>query len=412
MNLAGARDSVVPKLTVTTVPLEQFGTPLEWLDPSLPLVFERAGTGVVGRGVAAQARFLGPHRISDATTWWSDVVALATFEGDQAVARRGLVAFGTFSFDEHSAKESTLIVPHTIVQVDDSGVWLTVVHAGQSNQARNDLEKTPNQTSRESVLFGEGLMNQTLFTQTVLEANRAIESGSLQKVVLARDIVAQTSDQFSPASALDRLAKDYPGTFVFSVDGFFGASPETLCSVRGKTLTLTVLAGSIKSDADALLQSAKDQDEHRFAVASVVDALEAQGLRVSVDETPHVVTLRNLLHLGTDVYATLPPTLTSLDIVYLLHPTAAVAGTPTEEALAFIREKEPFDRGRYAGPVGWINAEGDGDWAVGIRSAQWDPKAHTLTAYAGAGIVEGSTPESELLETDLKFEPIRHALGS
>ena len=190
-------------------------------------------------------------------------------------------------------------------------------------------------------------------------------------------------------------------------------------SVDDGFVSARVLAGSAargsdeRSDEDsatALATSPKDQDEHQFAVQNVLASLRSHSPNVTASEMPFTLKLPNLWHLASDVEGELTDGSTSLDLISALHPTAAVAGTPTAEALRLIEELEPFDRGRFAGPVGWVGADGDGEWAVALRSAQVDPDG-TVTAYAGAGIVAGSVPERELLETRLKFRPIVEALA-
>jgi menaquinone-specific isochorismate synthase len=158
----------------------------------------------------------------------------------------------------------------------------------------------------------------------------------------------------------------------------------------------------------ALATSTKDGDEHEFAVQSVLQSLRPHTSHITTSEIPFTVKLPNLWHLATDLEGTLSDGSTSLDLIAALHPTAAVAGTPTQRALALIRELEPFDRGRYAGPVGWVGADGDGEWAIALRCAQVGPDGD-VTAYAGCGIVLDSDPEKELAETRMKFRPVVEA---
>ena len=145
-------------------------------------------------------------------------------------------------------------------------------------------------------------------------------------------------------------------------------------------------------------------------MGSVVNSLQGVSSHAVADEHPFTLKLANVWHLATDIEATLPAQVSSLDVVAAIHPSAAVAGSPTDTALAMISQSEPFDRGRYAGPVGWMDASGDGEWSIALRCAQWSPQG-TITAYAGAGIVADSDPESELLETRLKFKPVLSAFG-
>jgi len=180
-----------------------------------------------------------------------------------------------------------------------------------------------------------------------------------------------------------------------------------------------VLAGTISRGADAqadheaavtLATSTKDLDEHQYALTSVLTALAPHSSTLAASDQPFTLKLPNLWHLASDVAGTLSDGSTSLDLIAALHPTAAVAGAPTQAALDLIHELEPFDRGRYAGPVGWVGANGDGEWAVALRSAH---VSHTgrVTAYAGGGIVAGSEPARELAETKMKFRPIVEAFN-
>ncbi|BDZ45604.1 hypothetical protein GCM10025866_15130 [Naasia aerilata] len=154
--------------------------------------------------------------------------------------------------------------------------------------------------------------------------------------------------------------------------------------------------------------SAKDLDEHEYAVVSVLSALAPFVHDVWASPAPFPLRLPNVWHLASDVEGQLAGGTSVLRLLEALHPTAAVAGSPTDEALDLIRELEPFDRGRYAGPVGWVDAAGDGEWAVALRSAQVEADGR-VTAYAGAGIVAGSDPDRELAETSLKLRPITDA---
>ena len=262
----------------------------------------------------------------------------------------------------------------------------------------------------------------------------AIAEGCYGKVVLARDLVGTVPAGSDLRRLVRALCTEYPDTWAFAVDGLIGASPETLVTVQDGAVTARVLAGTTARGADAvtdaraaaaLADSPKDNDEHAFAVRSVVAALAPHTAALDAEGGPFILELPNLFHLATDVRARLSDGSSALDLAAALHPTAAVAGTPTDVAIAAIRTLEPFDRGRYAGPVGWIDAQGNGEWAIALRCAQFDVTGSgsdsrtgsdtgspiRLTAYAGAGIVAGSDPEAELLETRVKFRPIVDALA-
>jgi len=241
---------------------------------------------------------------------------------------------------------------------------------------------------------------------------------SLEKVVLSRQVVVEANRPIRAATVATRLRSLYPSCMVFSIDGFVGASPELLVSRRGNDVWSLPLAGTIPRSGDPevdrrlaadLLGSAKERQEHALVVDEVADRLRPLCVSLSVPPVPDIVPLRNVSHLGTRICGQLRAEAPSaLDLALLLHPTPAVAGMPTTEALAFLADVEAGDRGRYAGPVGWVDARGDGDWAVAIRCAELD--GHRARLYAGAGVVADSNPAAELAETQLKFQALLAAV--
>jgi menaquinone-specific isochorismate synthase len=199
----------------------------------------------------------------------------------------------------------------------------------------------------------------------------------------------------------------------------FGASPEMLVRREKGLVTSRVLAGTIRRTGDdehdltlaaTLARSSKDLEEHEYAVRSVTDALEPYCSSMTVPESPFVLHLPNVMHLATDVAGVVRDSgATVLELAAALHPSAAVGGTPTKVAVEMIAEIEGMDRGRYAGPVGWMDAHGDGEFAIALRSAEID--GNRVRLFAGCGIVADSDPEAELAETQAKFVPVRDALS-
>jgi menaquinone-specific isochorismate synthase len=211
-------------------------------------------------------------------------------------------------------------------------------------------------------------------------------------------------------------------TWTFHVDGLFGATPEMLVRRERGLVTSRVLAGTIRRTGDderdlalaaALARSSKDLEEHEYAVRSVADALAPHCTSMNVPESPFVLHLPNVMHLATDVAGVVHDAddsrATSLDLAAALHPSAAVGGTPTEVAKDLIGEIERMDRGRYAGPVGWMDAAGDGEWGIALRSAEVDGR--TVRLFAGCGVVASSDPAAELAEAQAKFVPVRDAVS-
>ncbi len=220
---------------------------------------------------------------------------------------------------------------------------------------------------------------------------------------------------------LQALARRYDNTWVFAVDGMLGATPELLVRRERGLVTSRVLAGTIRRTGDdakdlglaaSLARSSKDLEEHEYAVRSVADALAPHCSSTNVPESPFVLHLPNVMHLATDVTGVASDDVTSLTLAASLHPSAAVGGTPTREAVGLIAELEGMDRGRYAGPVGWTDASGDGEWGIALRSGSYENHgARQLRIFAGCGIVAGSDPEAEVSEADAKFVPMRDALS-
>lgn len=306
----------------------------------------------------------------------------------------GQIAVGALPFD--IARSATLIVPERV-----------------SDAPAGAPEATPTQARVTPVPAP------TAYLRAVAEATAAIAAGELNKVVLARMLVVQSEIPFDGASILSRLREREPNAYVFAVQGFIGATPELLVARRGRTVVSRPLAGTARRHADpaldneaatSLASSPKDLAEHAFVVEAIVSALEPICSDVRVDG-PHPVATGAMWHLGTRIEGTLQdPSMTSLDVAGLLHPTPAVCGTPTDSARAFIAGHEGFDRTLYAGLVGWQDASGDGEWAVALRCAEVREKIATL--FAGAGIVAASDPERELAETDAKFDVMLRALGA
>jgi menaquinone-specific isochorismate synthase len=390
------------------------------VDATNPLLWLRKGRGLAGIGSALRLEFDGPTRMQDAATAWREVAAAATVSDPLRMPGTGLVAFGTFAFADRSAQQSVLIVPQLLIGRRDGVTWVTRIRFAESPRGAQDVELKATAFGPEfRVALTPGTESAAGFQDHVAQAIERILDGELSKVVLSRDLLGRIPADADLRRVVSDLAVGYPDCWTFAVDGLVGSSPETLVGVEDGSVTARVLAGTASRGADAesdqqaavdLVTSAKDQDEHQFAVQSVLGSLRPHTSHVLTSEMPFTLKLPNLWHLATDVEGTLTDDATSLDLIDALHPTAAVAGSPTAAAVALIEQLEPFDRGRYAGPVGWVGADGDGEWAIALRCAQVEPGGD-VTAYAGCGIVGESVPEKELTETRMKFRPIVDAFG-
>ena len=422
-------------LTVSTLPSATVGNILDWITPDRPLAFVRAGEGIVGVGELLRLEFRGADRFAAAATAWNEISRTAIVHDAINLAGTGLVALGSFAFADSSRAVSVLIIPRLIIGSRDGTHWVTSITAGDVGELTDPtaalasappaplgeptpIAVAPDSTIAPPIAFAPGQMSTTGFRGAVTAALREISAGHAVKVVIARDQIATLPPQVDLRLPLKALASHYPETFTFAVDGLIGSSPETLVRVHNGSVSARVLAGSAARGDDetsderaaaALAESPKDQQEHALALASVMDTLQPLSEQLFAEALPFALQLPNLWHLATDVEGQLTGHSSALDLISVLHPTAAVAGTPTPAAIEIIHRLEGFDRGRYSGPVGWVDAHGNGEWAVALRCGQVD--GTRITAYAGAGIVAGSDADRELAETELKFRPIIEAFG-
>jgi menaquinone-specific isochorismate synthase len=378
------------------------------------MLFARSGTGFAGRGVAA--RIPRP----DVAT------ALAAIARDDLVELPGTgpVAFGALPFLPGAPTD--LLVPELLVGIDDQGrSWVTTVAAeGTDADPARVLAEALAGSGRPAPAEGPSSFTVTAarppmeWQEAVATATARIRAGELDKVVLAREVTITADAPLSVATVLLRLSQLYPGCFLYLVDGYCGASPELLVSRSGDVVRAQPMAGTKPRrgdpDADALLAqellaSTTYRHEHQVTIDAVHDTLLAFSSYVDYEPVPSVVPLANVVHLATQVEGRLShPPARILELVDALHPTPAVCGRPRDAALSVIAELEGLDRGRYAGAVGWVDATGNGAWAVAIRGAEIDgPVARVI---AGNGMVGDSDPPTELIETRAKLQAMLSAI--
>ncbi len=401
---------------VTTRPIADPVELLARLPRTDPVAWVRDGEGLIGWGVAARLEVRGHERFSRTQRWWSELCASLEVDDTVSMPGTGPVAFGSFSFDDASGS-SIVVVPQVVVGRRAGQAWMTVI--GRDPDQKPVLPPVSVPDRPLSLTWSEGSRTAIEWQEAVAEAVRRIKAGELDKVVLARDVVANIEGTLDSRHLLLRLADAYPSCWTFSVDDLIGATPELLVRRTGDLVTSRVLAGTVRRRGDdrtdaglarALLSSHKDTEEHEYAVHSVAKALAAHCTDLDVPTRPHVLELANVQHLATDVTGRLADSATVLALAASLHPTAAVCGTPTERALAVIHELEGMERGRYAGPVGWFDRHGDGEFGIALRCATVDGELGQVRSYAGCGIVAGSDPADELAESVAKLVPIRDAL--
>lgn len=409
------------RLAARTVAIDDPGDLIATL-PHPGISWVRRGEGMVAWGEVARIETRGPGRVDDANVWWRQLVRHATVVDEVSERGTGLIAFGSFSFADGSPAGGALIVPRFVIGRREGKAWLTVIAEGSRPPAASLAEALAEATPSAPLGAVTGdAGDEAAWREAVSAAVARISGGELDKVVLARAVTARAENPVDPRTVLAPLADEYPTCWAFHVDGLVGATPELLVRVDKGLVASRVLAGTIRMSGDdeadlaragALARSSKDREEHIYAVRSVTQVLALHCGSVNVPDEPSVLHLSNVMHLATDVTGVLSHNVSSLELMRELHPSAAVCGTPTLTAARVIDDLEGLDRARYAGPVGWVDATGDGEWCIGLRSAEISADdQRRLRLFAGCGIVAASDPTSEWLESEAKLAPMRRALG-
>ncbi|MFC7080379.1 isochorismate synthase [Halorussus caseinilyticus] len=390
------------------------------------------GPEFAGGGTAARVTASGTDRFEEVREDADDLFAELDYNGPDRARPR---LFGGFSFHEdHDPSPpwqgfgaAEFVLPRTQLTRANGETWLTVSDRDTTPEAverelaevRETLTDAPEGTNSDppGVVAAEPTTTREEWAAQVSAAVSRIEAGDLRKVTLAQALAVELADEVSVPAALARLGESYPDCFRFCFEpttegAFFGATPERLATLRGRTVETDALAGSVgrgdtpEEDAEleaSIENSEKMAHEHGLVVETIRDQLSPVSGEVRVADR-RVRKLATIQHLWTPIEADLTDSDHVLSIVEALHPTPAVGGLPPAKALTTIRETETFDRGWYAAPVGWFDAEGDGTFAVGIRSAVTDGDSATL--FAGNGIVGDSDPDEEYEEVQLKYRPI------
>ena len=373
-------------------------------------LFATGDVGIAGRGEALRIDL--PGGIADPAGRAAVTAALASIESIDPMRLPGCgpIAIGALAFDPE--EPGHLVVPAEIFGSDGSVSWKTTVTP--SVEAPRVLRPGPSPERFDLA----PTMAHSEWTELVAETVRQIDAGAFAKVVLARCIEIEADRPFVVSELLERLASLYPSCTVFKVDDFLGASPELLIRRYGAEVESHPLAGTVARSGNttgdealirALMAAPKTRREHRVVVEAIAGSLAPVCESLDVPETPSVMSLRNVSHLATRITGRLSPQAPGvLELVARIHPTPAVGGSPTDAAIRYLQKVEGFERGRYAGPVGWLDSRGDGCFVLGIRSAE--VVANRARIFAGNGIVAGSDPASELTETQLKLQALLAAL--
>ncbi|MGC3953601.1 MAG: isochorismate synthase [Propionicimonas sp.] len=404
-----------PSWRAHTIAIDDPG-PLEAFLPAAPsLAWLRRGDGMIGLGEAAR---LEGADWATADAWWREFCDRLTVESELP-GLGGPVVFASFPFDPgNTVSPSILVVPQVVVGRRHGRAWVTTIAADPAAVPAPTKAGGVIDPPRMTGVSGRSL-DREQWQLIVAEAVGRIERNGLSKVVLARGVELAAAQPIDPRWLVGALADRYPNCWTYCVDGLVGASPEMLVRLEGGLAMSRVLAGTIRRTgaeeldlklAHALARSSKNLIEHELAVESVAAALAPFCSGMNVPDAPYVLELPNVLHLASDVTAVARGDVSALRLASELHPSAAVCGTPTPTARQAIAELEQLDRGRYSGPVGWMNAAGDGEFAIALRCGQLSSDHRAITLYAGCGIVAGSDPAEEYAETEAKLVPMLEAL--
>jgi menaquinone-specific isochorismate synthase len=375
------------------------------------VLFVRNAVGIAGRGVAATVP------VDDAARY------LAELDHDSSVPGAGPVALGCVPFVPGAPAD--LVVPAVQFRKDaTSGASVTVVGSGDDDAmeeaVRDALGRREPAPAAAASWSTEPAVDVDHYLAAVEAARDAVRVGELTKAVIARPILVRSSETIDVHAVLRRLRASFGSSYRYSIDGFIGASPELLVEVDGAVVRSHPLAGTAPRTGDVdndariaaeLIASTKNQIEHRVVIDVVHDTLLPWASYLDWEPEPSIVTVANVQHLGTRMEGMLSqPGPSVIELVRALSPTPALGGHPRTEAIELIQRVEGFERGRYGGAVGWVDAHGNGTWAVAIRCAELSEDRRSARLVAGGGIVADSDPLAELAETQAKFQAMLSAI--
>ncbi|WP_181274770.1 isochorismate synthase [Brevibacterium oceani] len=406
---------------------------LELLPTTAFSCWVRDTSGLIGFGRTMRISARGPERFTELSRAWSAIAEAASVEDEVDLLGSGLMCFATVAYSGESSVDSILHIPEFVLGRRGGRVWLTSITTSDEHPVPPVLHPEPLRRI-ESATSEPGELDPSRWARlveqvsamltpidTTAEVDAFTDDPTLRKIVLARDEVVTTENDIDVRAVLGALNRSYPSCWTFDVAGLIGSTPELLIGVENGRVTSRVLAGTYRVEknpmeempqARKLLSAHKDSTEHAFAIASLQRSLGSVAEDVTVDERPHLLPLANVIHSASDAQATLAAgsDLNALDIAAAVHPTAAVGGYPQASAVAHVDELEPLDRGRYSGPVGWMDGRGNGQFGIALRCGQLEDR-NRIRLYAGAGIMPDSDPATEVAETNAKFAPMRRALG-
>jgi isochorismate synthase len=399
---------------------------------------DRAGAAVAALGCVRELEADGSDRFRTLSRRWQELSGTALTDPPPSVPGSGLIAVGGFAFADRGARSprwrdyqaASLVVPEVSLARSGQEAWLTLnIDCAPDDTSDEVLERGTRRLaglrSRELALLDPApsgryevvsCMPPSHYEQAVARSVQRIHAGEFEKVVLAREVEVHAPRAHDAPAMIGVLREAFGSCYVFAVGRsdsvFLAASPELLVRREGQRASTVALAGSIRRSADPavddhlgeqLLSSAKDLEENEIVARRIAKVLRPHSVWVSAAE-PALVKVANIQHLGAPIRAQLRSPIDAVRLAGMLHPTPAVGGEPTEAALAVIPALEGIDRGWYAGPVGWTDSTGDGEFCVALRCALL--RGRVATCYAGAGIVRDSDPAAELAETEVKLQAL------
>lgn len=446
----------LPSLIVDILPFD--AAPANLLDiapdPTGLLAWLGTDIEIVGWGETARIDAVGKHAMRESSRMWTELTAEATVNNHSGYEWADRAPFAVASFGFAAQTPGFVTIPQiAIVRRGGEAVIVTARRVGESpssvalgasadigagSLARDahgtlsspDIDIQPVSTppaladqqpvsAPTDLQTAPGRMTQSRWRASLDKLIEALQAGAASKVVLSRDIVVTSGSPIDERYLARQLKARYPSTWVFAAGGLIGATPEMLAGVamsdrteeHAGTVRSRVLAGTASPGAGQdLLDSVKNRTEHHFAVESVARALAPLADELDVPPEPFLLELPNVVHLATDVTARIDGG-SALDIAGALHPTAAVCGTPTKLAFDLLEQLEGTERGRYSGPVGWIDRTGSGEFGIALRCGQLEDGRRSIRLFAGGGIMPDSIPSVELAETSAKMRPMLEALG-
>ncbi|RLQ98300.1 isochorismate synthase [Falsibacillus albus] len=381
------------------------------------------------------------NRFFEAETEWKRFIDRAVIENPFEVPGTGPLLFGGFSFDPMSEKEtewaafadSLFYLPKFMLTISQGKSYLTVNVACDPNDDLGAVTEIENfqmgymqfqqkRSIQSPIISDMEEINKEEWIAAVADVVRQLKQGDVDKVVLARKMKVHFDEPILTEMVLQNLWQQQPDSFIFALEAlescFIGASPERLIQKTNNTVFSTCLAGSIARGKETredellgkeLLNDRKNLHEHQLVVKMIVEVLKKHCIDIQIPENPALLKLRDIQHLYTPVTGTVDGNLSITKLVEALHPTPALGGVPRQRAMHIIREKEQMDRGMYASPIGWMDYRDNGEFAVAIRSGLI--KQDEAVLYAGCGVVADSDPQSEYIETKIKFRPMYRAIG-